>query len=46
MTEARCKVGCCGWGMAHEEYCAQFELLEVQATFYEPPRESTARRWR
>jgi uncharacterized protein YecE (DUF72 family) len=46
MTEAKCKVGCCGWGMAQEEYYRQFELLEVQTTFYQPPQEDTARRWR
>lgn len=40
------KVGCCGFTMAHSEYYAHFPLIEVQQTFYQPPRLSTLERWR
>src|SRR5918911_5732946 len=40
------KVGLCGAGMALASYAQRFRVLEVQQTFYEPPREATLRRWR
>jgi uncharacterized protein YecE (DUF72 family) len=40
------KVGLCGAGMALTSYAERFRVLEVQQTFYEPPREATMRRWR
>lgn len=40
------KVGLCGAGMALTSYAERFRVLEVQQTFYEPPREATLRRWR
>ncbi|GAA4964798.1 DUF72 domain-containing protein [Actinoplanes utahensis] len=40
------KVGLCGAGMALTTYAQRFPVLEVQQTFYEPPREATLRRWR
>ncbi|WIN00176.1 DUF72 domain-containing protein [Actinoplanes oblitus] len=40
------KVGLCGAGMALASYTQRFQVLEVQQTFYEPPREATLRRWR
>ena len=40
------KVGLCGAGMALSSYSQRFRVLEVQQTFYEPPREATLRRWR
>ena len=40
------KVGLCGAGMALTSYAQRFGVLEVQQTFYEPPREATLRRWR
>ncbi len=39
-------VGCCGWRKAHDTTFEHFRLLEVQKTFYKPPMERTARRWR
>ncbi len=39
-------VGCCGFCVKQEEYFSRFHLLEVQKTFYKPPRVETARRWR
>jgi len=40
------KVGCCGFAGARASYYGQFRLVEVQQTFYEPPRVDTAERWR
>ncbi|WP_203822966.1 DUF72 domain-containing protein, partial [Paractinoplanes ferrugineus] len=40
------KVGLCGASMALTSYTQRFQVLEVQQTFYEPPRAATLRRWR
>src|SRR3954464_6645882 len=32
--------------MAFEEYVREYRLVEIQAPFYEPPRDATMRRWR
>ncbi|HUQ77636.1 MAG TPA: DUF72 domain-containing protein [Patescibacteria group bacterium] len=40
------RTGLCGFSMALNDYVTEFPLVEVQQTFYEPPRESTMRRWR
>ncbi|MGA4645549.1 DUF72 domain-containing protein [Limisphaera sp. 4302-co] len=42
----RLKVGCCGFAGPQEDYFRRFRLVEIQQTFYEPPRVETARRWR
>lgn len=42
----RLKIGCCGFGRARAQYFARFPLVEVQRTFYSPPRLTTAQRWR
>jgi len=39
-------VGCCGFPLARARYFADFAIVEVQQTFYEPPRVELARRWR
>jgi uncharacterized protein YecE (DUF72 family) len=39
-------VGCCGFALPQARYFRRFDLLEVQQSFYEPPRVETARRWR
>lgn len=39
-------MGLCGAGTALTSYARSFGVLEVQQTFYEPPREATLRRWR
>ena len=44
MTDVR--VGLCGFTMAAGSYVREFPLVEVQATFYDPPRDGTMRRWR
>jgi uncharacterized protein YecE (DUF72 family) len=40
------RVGLCGFTMAFDDYLREYRLVEVQQTFYEPPREATMRRWR
>ncbi len=39
-------VGCCGFCIRQEEYFQKFRLLEVQKTFYKPPKPETAVRWK
>jgi len=39
-------IGCCGFAAAMHEYVRRFDTVEIQQTFYEPPRRSTAERWR
>jgi len=47
MADARAvKVGRCGFAGSQTGYFQSFELVEVQQTFYEPPRKTTAERWR
>jgi uncharacterized protein YecE (DUF72 family) len=40
------KIGCCGFPVNHQEYAARFHLVEIQKTFYQPPRLATAQKWR
>ncbi|HVF57871.1 MAG TPA: DUF72 domain-containing protein [Pyrinomonadaceae bacterium] len=40
------KAGCCGFRMARADYAAEFPVVEVQQTFYQPPQIKTLRRWR
>ncbi len=40
------KVGCCGFPVNRRKYYAAYPLVEVQQTFYQPPRAQTAARWR
>jgi uncharacterized protein YecE (DUF72 family) len=40
------KVGCCGFGEAQQKYFAEFPAVEIQVTFYQPPKPETARGWR
>jgi uncharacterized protein YecE (DUF72 family) len=40
------KVGCCGFPVSQAEYFKTFRLVEVQRTFYDPPRLSTLVKWR
>jgi uncharacterized protein YecE (DUF72 family) len=46
MGEALTKVGCCGFGVARPQYFQRFLLVEIQQTFYQPPKTDTAKRWR
>ncbi len=40
------KVGCCGFCEAMNRYFQEFNLVEIQKTFYKPPRVETAEKWR
>ncbi|HVG30572.1 MAG TPA: DUF72 domain-containing protein [Pyrinomonadaceae bacterium] len=40
------KVGCCGFRLSRAEYFLRFPVVEVQQTFYQPPKVETLRRWR
>lgn len=40
------KVGCCGFGMRQSKYTAEFETVEIQQTFYQPPKRNTLLNWR
>ncbi len=40
------RIGLCGFTMAFKDYVREYRLVEVQQTFYEPPRDATMRRWR
>jgi uncharacterized protein YecE (DUF72 family) len=45
-SDIDCRVGLCGFTMAFEDYVREYRVVEVQQTFYEPPRDATMRRWR
>ncbi len=38
--------GCCGWSEAQPRYVADFPVIELQTTFYQPPADKVAQRWR
>jgi uncharacterized protein YecE (DUF72 family) len=40
------RIGLCGFTLAMEDYARHFPVVEVQNTFYEPPRDEVMRRWR
>jgi uncharacterized protein YecE (DUF72 family) len=40
------KIGCCGFRLSQAEYFLRFPVVEVQQTFYQPPKVETLRRWR
>lgn len=46
MGQARLFVGCCGWTEAQTRYVQDFPTIELQTTFYEPPSNVVAERWR
>ncbi len=43
---AEVKVGCCGFPISKRRYYEEFRVVEVQKTFYKPPRVETALKWR
>jgi uncharacterized protein YecE (DUF72 family) len=45
-TRSKIKVGCCGFAGGQRDYFERFELIEIQQTFYQPPRLPTAEKWR
>lgn len=40
------RIGCAGWQKAQKVYFAALDLIEIQQTFYKPPKAETATRWR
>jgi len=40
------RIGCCGFAASKKEYYRKFGAVEVQKTFYDPPRPGTAKKWR
>ena len=40
------RIGCCGFPVAREKYFREFEVVELQSTFYQLPQNKTAKRWR
>lgn len=42
----RIAVGTCGFAESQARTWQDFDLVEIQQTFYEPPRTATARKWR
>jgi uncharacterized protein YecE (DUF72 family) len=42
----RVRIGLCGFTLAMEDYALYFPVVEVQNTFYEPPRDEVMQRWR
>jgi hypothetical protein len=40
------RVGLCGWTFSMSAYVRRFPLVEVQHTFYDPPRDALLSRWR
>src|SRR5437763_13945153 len=40
------KTGCCGFRSARAEYMRRFPVVEVQHTFYDPPKPETLKGWR
>ncbi len=40
------RVGTCGFAGSHENTFSDFDIVEVQQTFYQPPRIATVERWR
>ena len=40
------KIGCCGFPVGRKNYRLRLQVVEVQETFYQPPKPETVRRWR
>lgn len=40
------KIGCCGFPIAKLKYFEEFPVVEIQQTFYQPPRLETLQGWR
>jgi uncharacterized protein YecE (DUF72 family) len=45
-AKAVIRVGCCGFAASRRDYFSRLRLVEVQQTFYQPPKVATATRWR
>ena len=40
------KIGCCGFAQGKKNYFKNFSVVEIQQTFYQPPEEKTALKWK
>ncbi len=40
------KIGCCGFPVGRKRYYEHFNCVEIQQTFYHPPRIETLKRWK
>jgi uncharacterized protein YecE (DUF72 family) len=40
------KIGCCGWAEAQQKYYQEFDIVEVQETFYQPGWIGKYEKWR
>jgi uncharacterized protein YecE (DUF72 family) len=45
-TPSDYRIGTCGFADAQDKMFEVFSILEVQKSFYQPPKVETARRWR
>jgi uncharacterized protein YecE (DUF72 family) len=43
---ANIKIGCCGFPVSRERYFKAFGIVEIQQTFYQPPEDRLAAKWR
>jgi uncharacterized protein YecE (DUF72 family) len=46
MVGVEVRVGCCGFSVRREQYFRDFDLVEVQRTFYKLPQLQTVEKWR
>ncbi|MEP6635759.1 MAG: DUF72 domain-containing protein [Acidobacteriota bacterium] len=44
--KTKIQIGTSGFGLAKDAYAKAFSVVEIQQTFYQPPRLSTLERWR
>ncbi|MFQ6089165.1 MAG: DUF72 domain-containing protein [Candidatus Methanofastidiosia archaeon] len=40
------RIGCCGFPVSQKRYFLEFDLVEIQSTFYKMPERKTVERWR
>lgn len=45
-VQAQTLVGCCGFALPRKAYFKRFPVVEIQQSFYDPPRIQTALEWR
>ncbi len=45
-TDGTIKIGCCGFPVSRDKYYSTFPVVEIQQTFYQPPKIKTARKWK
>ena len=46
MDDTQLHIGLCGWNGSQSAYFSSFACIEIQSTFYDPPRVEIARKWR